>query len=76
MTEFMIYDQHRVYEDSLRLWKVLRTSEGAVPLLEGLPLVEFMYTVFTRMPGGVTLGDSGFCCCVPCLISTVHPFVC
>ena len=22
---------------------------------------------FTRMPGGVTIGDSGLCCCVPCL---------
>ena len=25
--------------------------------------------VFTRMPGGVTVGDSGLCCCVPCLWS-------
>ena len=34
---------------------------------EDVPLVEFTYLVFTRMPGGVTVGDSGLCCCVPCL---------
>ena len=32
---------------------------------EDVPSVEFMYLVFTRMPGGVTVGDSGLCCCVP-----------
>ena len=26
---------------------------------EDVPLVEFMYLVFTRMPGEVTMGDSG-----------------
>ena len=26
---------------------------------EDVPVVEFMYLVFTRMPGGVTIGDSG-----------------
>ena len=34
---------------------------------EDLPLVEFMYLVFTLMPGGFTVGDSGLCCRVPCL---------
>ena len=29
--------------------------------------MEFLYLVFTRMPGGVIVGDSGLCCCVPCL---------
>ena len=45
--------------------------------LEEVPLVEFMYPVFTRMPGGVTAGDSGLCCCVPCLLRAVLdlPFV-
>ena len=38
------------------------------------PLVEFMYLVFTRMPGGVTVGDSGPCC-VPCLLSTIISLV-
>ena len=38
---------------------------------EDVPLVEFMYPVFTRTPGGVTVGDSGFCCCAPCLSSAV-----
>ena len=27
-------------------------------LCEGLPLVEFLYLVSTRMPGGVTVGES------------------
>ena len=26
---------------------------------EDIPLVEFVYLVFTRMQGGVTIGDSG-----------------
>ena len=26
---------------------------------EDVPLVELIYLVFTRMPGGVTVGDSG-----------------
>ena len=30
---------------------------------EDVPLVEFMYTVFTCMPGGVTEGDSGQLLC-------------
>ena len=39
--------------------------------LEDVPLVEFIYFVFTRTPGGVTVGDSGLCCCVPCLSSAI-----
>ena len=35
-------------------------------------LVEFMYSVLTRMPGGVTVGDSFLCCSVPCLLSAVN----
>ena len=38
---------------------------------EDVPLVGFIYLVFTRTPGGVTVGDSGLCCCVPCLSSAV-----
>ena len=38
---------------------------------EDVPLVEFMYLVFTRMPGGVTVGDSSLDCCVPCLLSAI-----
>ena len=34
---------------------------------EDVPLVEFIYLVFTRMPGRVTVSYSGLCCCVPCL---------
>ena len=35
------------------------------------PLVEFIYLVFTRKPGGVTGGDSGLCCSVSCLSSAI-----
>ena len=38
---------------------------------EDVPLVELIYLVFTRTPGGVTVGDSGLCCRVPCLSSTI-----
>ena len=44
--------------------------------LKRVPLVEFMYRVFTRMPGGVTVGDSGLCCCVPCLLSAINSLCC
>ena len=40
---------------------------GASFFFEDVSLVEFIYLVFTRTPGGVTVGDSGLCCCVPCL---------
>ena len=46
----------------------------AASFLEDVPLVEFMYLVFTRMTGGVTLRDSGLCCCVPCLSSAIISF--
>ena len=39
------------------------------PFFEDVPSVEFIYFVFTCVPGGVTVGDSGLCCCVPCLSS-------
>ena len=37
-------------------------------MIEDVPLVEFMYVAFTRMPGErererTTAGDSGLCCC-------------
>ena len=49
--------------------------EGIYMPMEGIlfeddSLVEFRvlrYIVFICMPGGVTVGDSGLCCCVPCL---------
>ena len=40
-------------------------------VFENVFLVELLYLVFTRMPGGVTVGDSGLCCCVPCLSSSI-----
>ena len=40
------------------------------------PSVGFRYPVSTGMPGGVTVGDSGPCCCVPCLMNaSILPFV-
>ena len=42
--------------------------------LEDAHLLEFTYPVFTRVPSGVTVGDSGFCCCVPCVLSVVNFF--
>ena len=44
---------------------------GASCLFENVPLVEFVYFVFTCMLGAVTVGDSGLCCCVPCLSSVI-----
>ena len=42
---------------------------------EDVPLVEFMYLVFTRMPGeSYRAGDSGLCCCV--CFDPVNSLVC
>ena len=38
---------------------------------ENVPLVEFIYLVFTRMPGEVAVGNSGLCCYVPFLSSVI-----
>ena len=38
---------------------------------EDVPLVDFMHLVFTRMPSGVTVGDSGLRFWVPCLSSVI-----
>ena len=43
---------------------------------EDVPLEEFIYLVFTRMPGEVTVGGSGLCCCVSCLLSTIISSLC
>ena len=40
-----------------------------VSFLEDLPLVEFIYLIFARTPGGVTVGDSSLC--VQCLFFIV-----
>ena len=40
-------------------------------LFENVPLVEFIYLVFTGTLGGVTVGDSGLCRCVLCLSSAI-----
>ena len=41
--------------------------------IEDAPLVQFVYLVFTCMPGGVTLGDSCLSWGVPCLSSAIIP---
>ena len=38
---------------------------------EDVFLVAFICLVFIRMQDGVTVGDSGLCCCVPRLSSAV-----
>ena len=40
-------------------------------IFENVPFVMFMYPVFTCIPSVVTVGDSGLCCCVPCLLSAI-----
>ena len=40
-------------------------------ILEAVPSVELMHPVFTGVPGGVTVGDSGPCCYVLCLLSAI-----
>ena len=49
--------------------------EGIMPLgasfIEDVALMELIYLVFTRTPGGVIVGDSCLCCCVPCLSSAI-----
>ena len=37
-----------------------------------VPLLEFLYPVCTRIPGGVTVGGSGLRCCVPCPLSAMN----
>ena len=44
---------------------------GRTSFFEDEPLVDFIYLVFARTPGGVAVGDSGLCCCVPCLSSAI-----
>ena len=40
-------------------------------IFEDVPLMEFIDHVCTRTPGGVTVGDSDLCCCVPCLSGVI-----
>ena len=40
-----------------------RKAQCFLSFFEGVPFVEFIYFVFTRMPGGVTVGDSGLLLC-------------
>ena len=46
-------------------------ATGGILFGGDVPFVELTYLVFTRTPGGVTVGDSGLCCCVPCLPSAI-----
>ena len=50
------------------LWGIL--------FVENVPLVEFTYPAFTHVPGGVTIVDSGLCCCVPCLMNAINYLCC
>ena len=50
-------------------WRVYKPLGAS--FFDDVPLVAFMYLVFTRTPVGVTVDDSGLCCCVPCLSSAI-----
>ena len=45
--------------------------KDALHSAKNVHLVEFIHLVFTRTLDGVTVGDSGLCCCVPCLPSVI-----
>ena len=60
------YKVYKVYQSY-----ILKCVYGGVSIILDVPLVKFMYLVVTHMPGGVTMGDSGLCCCVPCLLCTI-----
>ena len=51
-------------------WNIDRDVYSHLPT-KNVPLVEFIYLVFTCTPGGVTVGDSGLCCCVLCLSNAI-----
>ena len=56
---------------------IYNTGEHPFFLLGGggdVPSVEFMYPVFTRMPGRVIIGESGLRCCVPLSVEHGHVF--
>ena len=42
-----------------------------VRCFEDVPLVKFMYSLFTHMPGGVTIGNASLCHRVSCLLSAI-----
>ena len=58
-----VYNQQTKGSNSAR-----QTRETAT---EGVALVEFIYLVFTGVPGRLTVGDSGLCRCVPCLSTAI-----
>ena len=53
-------------DDFHRVVKIMKINFRTIFSQEDVRLVECMYLVLTRMPGGVTVGDSGLCYCVPC----------
>lgn len=64
--EFTVLNRQRTQHQKLKSPMVAPSG-----MHEDVPLVEFIYSAFTCRPGGVTAGDSRFCSCVPCLLSTV-----
>ena len=49
-----------------------QTMDTTTETFEDVPLVEFIYHVFTRMLGEVTIGDSVVFCCALCLMRTIN----
>lgn len=43
-----------------------------VVVFDDVALLEFMYFVQTRMPGEITVCDSGLSCYVPCLSIAIY----
>ena len=65
--------QYNVYNCCLLHKNDIVKKLDDVPL-EDVPVIEFIYLVFTRTPDGVAVGDSGLCCCVSCLSSAIIKF--
>ena len=49
---------------SLMVYVDVKYHVYLLPFLQDVPLVEFLYLVFTHIQLRVTVGDSGLCCCV------------
>ena len=52
-------------------WTDRTETARRVTLTGGCTLGGVYNLLFARMPCGVTVGDSGPCCCVPCLLSAI-----
>ena len=57
----LVYNFHKIVNSKIILWCFFSSSEEGKK--DDVPLAEFMYLVFTHMPGESShSGDSGLCC--------------